>query len=226
MQIRLFSKAMKNPKKGSVAIIAEVKLASPGTGVLGQVKDITSRVRKYEKAEADAISVITEKTFFNGRLDFVVKAKGVTKLPVLQKDFVTYEKQIYESRDAGADAILLIARLVPLDKLKDFILLSQKLGLEPVVEVFNKPDLTNALKTSTKIIAVNARDLDTFVVDVDKACKLLKQIPDKFIKLGFSGVENKKEMEKYKKAGANGILIGTGLMKAKNIRVFLERIRI
>lgn len=222
----LFYQAMLNPKFGKVAIIAEVKLASPSEGVLGTADDIAARVRQYEQAGADAISIVTEKYFFHGETEFVGRIKKEVSLPVLQKDFVTDEYQIYESKLAGADAILLIARLVDLDKLKDFTTLAQELGMETVVEINSQEDLTKAVTTSTKTIAVNARDLDTFEVNIDKACALLREISSSYLRLGFSGVSGRIDAKKYKNAGANGILIGTSLMKTRNISQFLERIRV
>lgn len=213
----LFYQAMLHPKFGKVAIIAEIKLASPSEGVLGTADDIIIRARQYEQAGADAISIVTEKYLFHGETEFVGRIKKAISLPVLQKDFVTDEYQISESKFAGADAILLIARLVDLDKLKNFTALAQELGMEAVVEINSQADLVKAVKTSAKIIAVNARDLDTFEVNVDRACKLLKKVPDKFIKLGFSGIHSRAEVEKYKQAGAKAVLVGTALMKTNNI---------
>ena len=221
----LFYHAMLNPKFGKVAIIAEIKLASPSEGVLGTADDITARVRQYEQAGADAISIVTEKYLFHGETEFVGRIKKEVSLPVLQKDFVIDEYQIYESKFAEADAILLIARLVDLDKLKDFTTLTQELGMEAVVEINNQADLTKAVKTSTKIIAVNARDLDTFEVNVDRACKLLKKVPEKFIKLGFSGIHSRAEVEKYKRAGAKAVLVGTALMKTNDIDRLIKELK-
>lgn len=222
--VRPFVRSIKNPKNGSVAIIAEIKLASPEEGLLGRPGDIISRARQYEKAGADAVSVVTEQHFFKGDPAFVGRIKKEISLPVLQKDFVINEYQIYESKIAGADAVLLIARLVNVDKLKIFSKLAQELGMEPVVEVNSKEDLIKVVKTSTKIIAVNARDLDTFEVNIDKACALLREIASSYIRLGFSGVSGRIDAKKYKNAGANGILIGTSLMKTRNISQFIERI--
>lgn len=220
--VRPFAKAV---RKGFLSIIAEVKLASPSEKKLGDEKAITKRVKEYEKGGADAISVVTEKHFFKGNPQFVVKIKKAVSLPVLQKDFILDSYQLHEAKNAGADAVLLIARIVSKQELVNLVEEAQKLGLEPVVEVCSRADLNKALSTGTGIIAVNARDLDTFKVDVDKACKLLKQIPDQYIKLGFSGVLSKKEADKYRAAGANAILIGTGLMKTKDITAFIRGVR-
>lgn len=212
-------------KKGHLNIIAEVKLASPSEGKLGQEKEMASRVKEYEKAGAVAISVVTEKHFFKGDPKLVGEIKKISSLPVLQKDFILDESQIYQQFLDGADAILLIVRILSKEKLQELVKTTIKLGLEPVVEINSQADLVKALSTTTKIIAVNARDLDSFKVDVDKACELLKKVPNRFIKLGFSGVMGKTEVNKYQKAEADGILIGTSLMKSGNINKFLEDLK-
>lgn len=222
---RVFAQAIKNPKKGSVAIIAEVKLASPSESNLGIEADIPTRVKMYEKAGADCISVVTEKSFFQGNPSFVRLIKNTISLPVLQKDFIIDPYQVYEVKKAGADAILLIAKIVDAKRLISLVEVAKTIGLEVVVEINSQDDLKKAQATETNIIAVNARDLDTLEVDVDRACEILKMISNAFIKLGFSGVMSRAEVEQYKQAGADGILIGTSLMKTGNISEFIERIR-
>src|SRR3989344_153754 len=221
-----FYKAMTRPKYGSIAIIAEVKFASPTESKLGSKDQLLERVKQYKKAGADAISIVTEKHFFKGDPKFVGQIKKVTSLPVLQKDFIVDEYQIHEVVKAGADAILLITKLLSKEQLIKFIEIAQSLRLEPVVEINDEAELEKAVATNTGIIAVNARDLDTFIVDVDKACGLLQKIPDRFIKLGFSGILSRVEVEKYQKAGAKGVLIGTALMKTQNVAEFIEGVRI
>jgi len=221
-----FYKAMQRFANGKVAIIAEVKFASPTEVNLGSPDELLIRIKEYEKGGADAISVVTEKHFFNGDPLFVGKIKQAVSLPILQKDFVIDEYQIYEEKLAGSDAILFIARILSKEDLIHFVKKAQEIGLEPVVEINSEDDLKKAVQTETEIIAVNARDLDTFEVDVDKACSILRMIPDNYTKLGFSGIKGRKEAEKYQKAGANGILIGTSLMKSKNIKEFIEGIKI
>lgn len=221
-----FIQALTNPKKGPLAIIAEIKLASPTHKHLGNEDEIINRAKQYEQAGADAISVITEKNIFKGDPSFIAEIKQAVSLPILQKDFIFDSHQVYESKRVGADALLLIAKILSKKDLISLVNLVKKIGLEPVVEVNNEDDLKKAIVTQTDIIAVNARNLDTFEVNVNKACELLKKVPAKFIKLGFSGVKGKREVKKYQAAKVNGILIGTSLMKAPNILQFMERIRI
>lgn len=209
----------------NIAIIAEIKLTSPTTPSLDSENNIIQRAISYEKARVEVISFITEKHFFKGNSAFISQLKTKISIPVLQKDFVIDPYQIYEAKMLGSDAILLIARLLNKNTLKDFVILSQKIGIEPVVEINDKEDLEKAINTNTSFIAVNARDLRTFKINIAKACALLKQIPDKFIKLGFSGIKSSLEVKDYGDAGARGVLIGTSLMKSKDINQFIHNVR-
>lgn len=221
-----FKKHILKPRNGDIGLIAEVKLASPTEGQLGKEADLLNRLLAYQNAGADAVSIITESRIFKGSLESVVTVKrSILDLPILQKDFVIDNFQIEESRRLGADALLLIARIVDKDKLGRLVKLCKDEGIEPVVEIHNSEDLIKAIKSETDIIAVNARDLDTFTVDVDRACKLMKSIPEKFIKLGFSGIHCRAEVEKYKKAGANAILVGTELMRANDIDRLIKELK-
>ncbi|MEK7571206.1 MAG: indole-3-glycerol-phosphate synthase [Patescibacteria group bacterium] len=219
---RSVSTSLQNDKR--IALIAEVKFASPTNPNLDSSEQLLDRVRRYEQARASAISIITEKHFFKGDPSFVTQVKEVVSLPVLQKDFVIDRSQIYEAKAIGSDALLLIARLVDKETLQRFVLLTKELGMDPVVEIASEEDLKKALTTDTDIIAVNARDLDTFIVSVETACALLKKVPDSFITLGFSGIHSAKEVILYKKAGAHGVLVGTSLMQAKNIQDFIQKL--
>lgn len=222
---RDFLGSIVKPKIGDISLIAEIKLASPSTGRLGNVMDIEKKAQDYETSFADAISVVVDKKYFDGELEFIGKIKNVVSLPVLAKDFIIDPYQIYEAKLCGADAILLIAKILTKNKLQQFVKHCFDTGLEPVVEVNNIKELEKALNTGSRIIAVNARDLSTFRVDVDRACQLIKDMPRKFVSLGFSGVLGRNEVEQYKKAGAKGVLVGTSLMKSKNIREFLMSLR-
>ena len=212
-------------KAKDIAIIAEIKLATPTNPSLALNIDSVKRALEYESSQADAISYITEKHFFKGNISDVSQIKSKVKIPLLLKDFIVDPYQIYEAKSAGADAVLLIARLIDSDTIRDFVALCLKIGIEPVVEINSFEDLEKATQTSTSIIAVNARDLDTFNVDIDFACQLIEKISSKYIKLGFSGITSVEEVRKYKSAGADGILVGTSLMQATNIKEFIKSLR-
>ncbi len=213
-------------KNNKINLIAEIKFASPTNSILGSSKGLLQRAEQYEQSGADAISIITEKHFFKGDVSFIPQIKKHVTIPVLQKDFVIDEAQIYEAKQLGTDALLLIARLVDAQTLKQFVNLCFIVGIEPVVEINNEEDLQKAIETETKIIAVNARDLETFEIDVQNACLLIKKIPDRFIKLGFSGILSVKEVLHYKKAGADGILVGTSLMQTEDIGGLIKELKI
>jgi indole-3-glycerol phosphate synthase len=215
-------------------IIAEIKLTSPSAGKLASPEEVLEIAGQYKqslpskdgkKGGADAISVITEKYFFKGDVNFISPVKEETGLPILQKDFVVDPYQIYESRIAGADALLLIAKIISPDQLKKFVDLCLEVGVEPVVEINDQLDLESASQTNVRIIAVNARDLNTFKVDVEEACELLEKIPAGYLKLGFSGVNSKEEIKKYRNSGARGVLVGTGLIKSPDRKKFLENLK-
>lgn len=212
-------------KRDNTTLIGEIKLASPINPSLGSKKQLLQRAKLYEKSGIDAISIITEQHYFKGDISFVSQVKKQIALPILQKDFIIDEYQIYQAKNIGSDALLLIARLVGEKKLQEFVFLCKKLGIEPVVEINDEEDLKKAIASNTKIIAVNARNLETFAVDVKAACRLLKKVPDQFIKLGFSGIISAKEVLQYKKAGVRGILIGTSLMKANNVKKFIMSLK-
>lgn len=209
----------------NTAVIAEIKLASPANPDFNPNVYVMDQGKLYENAGADAISYITEKYFFKGEVPKIVEIAAAVKLPILQKDFVIDEYQIYEAKIVGSSALLLIARLVDVVTLKKYVELCKKLGIEPVVEINDGEDLKKAMTTSTNIIAVNARDLSTFEIDLEKAYRLIEEIPEKYTKLGFSGVNSSVEVSKYKKAGARGVLVGTSLMNTKNISDFIKELK-
>ena len=219
-----FMKAILNAK--TMAIIGELKFASPTNPYFGSKNILTKKAREYETAGINAISIITERHFFKGDTNFISQVKQTVDLPILQKDFVIDESQVYEAKALGSDALLLIARIVNEKTLQRFVSLARNLGIEPVVEIASEEDLKKAIKTETDIIAVNARDLDTFTINIENACFLMKKIPRQFIRLGFSGITSALEIRQYKKAGAKGVLIGTSLMRAENVNDFMKSLKI
>ncbi len=220
-----YSSIQERTERGKIFIIAEIKTASPTDRNLGNVRDIIKRVKRYEQSDADAISYITDKTFFGGDIKYIAKIKKAVKLPVLQKDFVIDESQIIESSNNGADALLLIAKILDTERLIRFVDLCRKYGVEPVVEINDLEDLQKAKATNTRIIAVNSRNLEDLTINIESAQKLLRSIPEKYIKLAFSGINSQKEVVCYKDSGADGVLVGTSLMKTENIERFLLSLR-
>lgn len=219
-----FYKSVTTPK-GDVGIIAEIKLASPSAGRFVKKIDVAQRVKIYEEAGADAISIVTDKTYFGGNVDFVQQAKKVKALPILQKDFVIDTVQIEEARAIGSDALLLIARILEKNQLDQFVSICQKYGIEPVVEVYDAKDLEKVVSCRARIIAVNARDLDTFEVDIKRACDLARFIPDNKTLLGFSGIETAADVTMYKEAGASAVLVGGMLMRSEDVEQSISQIK-
>lgn len=206
-------------------IIAEIKLASPTHQNLGNSNDIVERAKEYQASGASAISFITEQHYFKSNSSFIPLLKQSTALPILQKDFVIDEYQIYEAATIGSDALLLIARLVDSRTLQHFVKLTQQLGIEPVVEVNNRQDIAKALATSTRCIAVNARNLETFTVNLVAACELISTIPDHYLRFGFSGIHSRQDVQQYIANGANAVLVGTSLMQTRDIRQKIQELQ-
>lgn len=206
-------------KKGRLSLIAEIKKASPSAGVIRQDFDPVTLAKTYDESGAAAISVLTDEKFFQGKLEYLKAAKESTTIPILRKDFVIDESQIYEARIAGADALLLIVRVLSDEELVNLLGLTEKLGMQALVEVHNAEEVKRVLKTDAKIVGINNRDLDTFKVDLQTTVKLLKKFPKlkKRIVISESGIETRHDIEVLKKAGAAGVLIGETLMRSNNI---------
>lgn len=220
-----FAGALIHPRIEDMVIIAEIKLATPAGGELGKTTEVVKRAKDYEQAGADLISVVVDKKYFHGDINFITDIKKNVALPVLMKDFILDPYQIFEAKFVGADSTLLIAKLLTKKKLQEYVLLSKSIGLEPVVEVEDEFELDKVLATKALCIAVNARNLTNFQVDINRACKLMRLIPKEKLALGFSGVRGRREVEKYKEAGAKAILVGTALMRNNNIRRFITKLK-
>lgn len=220
---RDFLQAILKPE--GIAIIAEIKLSSPSGGVLGLDAEIEARVRSYELGGADAISVVVDEKFFQGNLNLINRIKKTSSLPILAKDFIIEEYQVFEALVYGADAILLIARILSSEKLKQLVALSSSLGLLAIVEVNEVDELSGALASQAKVIAVNARDLDSFKIDLSKALSIGRKIPPERIFLGFSGVNSPEEANLYHGAGAKAVLVGSSLMKSSDPEKLIKELK-
>ena len=201
-----FSEAL--GKSQRVRIIAEVKKASPSKGVLKADLDAARQAAVYAEAGACAVSVVTEEDFFQGDLGWIGKIHDATKLPVLRKDFVYDPFQVYETRAAGASAILFIVAMLQPSELKDLIALARDLKLDALVEVHHETELGEALEAGASIIGVNNRDLKTFNVDIQTSVRLAKLIPGDRFFVVESGIHSKSDIELLINAGADAFLIG------------------
>ena len=201
-----FKDALEQPLH--VRIIAEVKKASPSKGVLKADLDPAKQASAYREAGAQAISVVTEEDFFQGDLGWVGKISEASKLPVLRKDFVYEPFQVYETRAAGASAILFIVAMLQRAELKELITLAHHLKLDALVEVHDETELGEALEAGAAIIGVNNRDLKTFNVDLQTSLRLSKLIPDDRLFVVESGIHGKADVDLLLDAGADAFLIG------------------
>lgn len=199
------SKARKRP-----AIIAEYKRKSPSGLSFGiSCRDYVRMVRGF----VAGLSVLTEELYFGGSYGDLITIASEANVPVLMKDFVVCEKQVETAYSIGADAILLITTILTEEELKRLYERATEMGLEVVVEVHDERDLKKAMALDARIIGINARNLRTLEVSLDKAARLLENIPERFIKIAESGIRSKRDVEKLAKKGADAFLVGTTLMK-------------
>ena len=201
----------------NISIIAEIKKASPSMGILRENFNPIEIARIYEANGASAISVLTDEKFFHGSLSYLTKVRSTVRLPVLRKDFIVDPYQIYEAREAGADAILLIAALLSKEQLQDFLLLASELEMDCLVEVHSENELKTVLQTNASIIGINNRDLKTFKTDLETTLRLRPLIPSGNIIVSESGIKSRKDIEVLLENGVNAVLVGETLMMSNNI---------
>lgn len=206
----------KNLQNSSTGIIAEFKRRSPSHPEINLNAEVGEIAAGYEKAGASGISVLTDQEFFGGSLDDLAFARETVKLPLLRKDFVIDEYQIIEAKAMGADVILLIAAMLKPAEVKKFSQLAKKLGLEVLLEVHNEEELKNNIFDTVDIIGVNNRNLKTFEVDLRFSKDLAEKIPDKYVKISESGIENTAAILELQKSGFKGFLIGGNFMKTED----------
>jgi indole-3-glycerol phosphate synthase len=219
---RDFKGAINRPPGDKIRFIAELKKASPSRGILRSEFNPVAIAETYEGKSVNAISVLTEEDYFQGNIAFIPEIKKAVKLPVLRKDFIFDEYQIYEARTYGADAILLIAAILGKNQANDFIHLARELGLSVLFEVHDHKDLEKALAVETEIIGINNRDLKTLSVHLDTTFTLMREIPAEKIIVSESGIQARRDVQTLEDAGVHAMLIGTALMQAKDIEGALD----
>lgn len=208
-----------------IAIIGEIKKASPSKGLIKADFDVTQIAKEYEKANIQALSVLTEHDFFLGDTSYLISARANCTKPVLRKDFIIDKWQIYESYLMGADAILLIVAILDNAKLKEYLDIASILGLDALVEVHDEIELKLALEVDAKIIGINNRNLNDFTVSLKTTEKLMPKIPKDKIIVAESGIHTSDDVTKMKNAGVNALLIGEFLMRADNIPKAISTLR-
>jgi len=199
--------------KGKNNIITEIKYKSPSAGKIGKKKPIKEITQAYDKY-ASALSVLTDEKFFAGKLKYIKEAKKYTTLPILRKDFMIEEYQIYEARYYGADAVLLIVSILTEKKIEQMLKTTRELGMDALVETKTKEEIEKVLKTSAKIIGINNRNLSNFEISLNTTKELKKLIPSDKIVVSESGIHTKKDILEL---DTNAVLIGTSLIEAKDI---------
>lgn len=197
-------------------LIAEIKFASPSAGVLRHNEDPVDLAVRYEKAGAAAISLITERLFFRGRLEELPRVSDAVSIPVLMKDFILDELQVEQARGLGADAVLLIARILSLEEMACLLERCKELGMAALVEVHDSMELGRALAAGAEIIGVNNRDLDSFDVDLGVVEKLAPMVPETVTLVSESGVRSVEDFERLSRLGVQAVLAGTVLMKSSD----------
>lgn len=213
---RDFGSAVKRTDE-NIRLIAEIKKASPSKGLIRKDFDPLRIAAIYEEKPINAISVLTEEDFFQGHLSFIRKVRDVTFKPVLRKDFIFNEYQIYESRANGADAILLIASILEKNQSAEYLHISAELGLSVMFEVHDEQELEKALAVNADIIGINNRDLKTLKIDLKTTSRLKKMIPEGKIVVSESGIKNRSDIITLQKNRIDAVLIGTSFMEADDI---------
>ncbi len=212
----LLKSSLLNASK-NISIIAEVKKASPSRGVIRSDFNPVEIAMEYQENGAVAISVLTDKKYFQGDLEYLKQIKEATSIPILDKDFIIDVYQIYQARIYSADAVLLIAAILSDAELTDYINLAHQLGLSALVEVHTLEELKRVLSTDAQIIGINNRDLTNFQVNTNTSLQLAKYIPDDKIVVSESGIDTKDIILSLQKEGIDAFLIGEALMKEKDI---------
>jgi indole-3-glycerol phosphate synthase len=194
-------------------IIAEFKRASPSQGPIREEADVREIAQGYQRAGAAAVSILCDR-HFEGSLDDLRAARKVLELPILCKDFILERSQLVEAREAGADAVLLIAAALPAPTLRPLISFAHALDLHVLCEAHDEHEIDRALSAGAQIVGINARDLRTFELDLDRALALRSRVPRSFVSVAESGVAAPADLRKVRDAGFDAVLVGTTLMAA------------
>ncbi len=212
-------------KRDTISCICEVKKASPSKGLICADFHPVEIAKAYEAAGANAISCLTEEHYFQGSSTYLAAIRKAVKLPILRKDFIFDEYQIYEAAAIGADAVLLIAAVLRPERLTELYTLAETLGLEVLVEVHNQEELTEIQWIQPKLLGVNNRNLKTFDVSLNTVAKLKPLAPSNTVFVSESGIRNHADMQMVRSLGADAVLIGETLMRSGDVKKTLEELR-
>ncbi|MBF0316532.1 MAG: indole-3-glycerol phosphate synthase TrpC [Nitrospirae bacterium] len=198
-------------------VIAEIKRASPSSGIIRERFDLNEIAGVYKDKQVDAVSVLTEEDYFKGSIDFIRPVKEIVSCPVLRKDFIFDQYQVYEGRAHGADAILLIAAALNGAQAEELMEVAVGLGLAVLFEVHNYKELQQAIDLRCKVIGINNRDLTTLQVNITTTLQLMPDIPEDRIIVSESGIRGKEDASVMDRAGVDAILVGTSLMRTNSV---------
>src|SRR3954463_16653600 len=212
---RGFAAALRR-EEGKLALIAEIKKASPSAGVIVESFDPGTIAKNYARAGVEAISVLTDERFFQGRLEFLNAVRAVVPQPLLRKDFILDPLQIMEAAAAGADAILLIVAALSQGELTALLETASLYQLDALVEVHTLAELDRALETDARVIGINNRNLATFEVDLSVTETLSEQVPDEIVLVSESGIRTAEDLSRIKACGVDVVLIGEALMRGQS----------
>jgi indole-3-glycerol phosphate synthase len=224
---RDFMAALKRPRRPRPALIAEVKKASPSAGVICEDFDPVRIAKAYEGAGASCLSVLTDEKFFQGSGDHLKTIRSAVNLPLLRKDFIIDQRQIAQSIEWGADAILLIVSILTDNQLRSFHALAQSAGLAILVEVHDEKELDRAIGIGAGLIGVNNRDLKTFTVDLattERLASRLRNSGHDALLVAESGIHTRADVERLRSCGAGAILVGESLMRHGNIAAKVDEL--
>lgn len=205
-------------RQPGITVIAEVKRSSPSKGALAAIADPAGLAADYEAGGASVISVLTERRRFGGSLADLDAVRARVEVPVLRKDFVVSSFQVWEARAHGADLVLLIVAALPQNALVSLVERTESLGMTPLVEVHDEPELERALAAGARVVGVNARDLRTLQVDRSVPGRVFRHCPERVVKVAESGVRGPHDLLAYSGAGADAVLVGEGVVTGGNPR--------
>jgi indole-3-glycerol phosphate synthase len=207
-----------------IRLIAEVKKASPSKGVIRADFDPVAIARTYQEHGASCISVLTDERYFQGSLDYLCRVRAAVGLPVLRKDFIIDPYQVVEAREAGADAVLLIAECLDDDSLKRLHDAIVELGMTPLVELYEPANVERVLGVGARLIGVNNRDLRTFEVDLEHTLRLRRQIPADRVMVGESGIRTRQDAERLEATGVQAMLVGESLLVRPDVGAAVDEL--
>jgi indole-3-glycerol phosphate synthase len=212
-------------KSGDIKLIAEIKKASPSRGIIRTDFDHIRIASIYEEKKVDAISVITEEDFFHGKIEYLTEVTKNVTMPVLRKEFIFDEYQIYETRACMADAVLLIAAMLGEKQAEEYLDLAKELGMSVLFEVHDMKELEMALRINTPIIGINNRDLKTMKIDLATSLNLKKEIPADRVVISESGISSREDVMRIESADIDAMLVGTCLMNSDDIGAKIDHLR-